>query len=112
VQLLADWLCFVALTSQGLDVVPANLCSRLFGAALGFWLNGRITFAAPGSRHLGPRQATKYMIAWCVMTLLSTSLVWLLEHWFGLTGARLGKPWVDAGLAALGFLLSKFWIYR
>lgn len=45
-QLLVDWALFVALTALGVAAAPANLASRVGGALLGFWLNGRVTFAS------------------------------------------------------------------
>ena len=48
-QLAAEWACFVATTALGLAVVPANLFGRVAAAGLGFWLNGRYTFVAPGA---------------------------------------------------------------
>lgn len=112
-QLLADWLCFVALTFVNVDVVPANLISRVVGAALGFWLNGRHTFADAQSRpSLGRRQAIRFAIGWLLTAILSTTAVWLLERFAGLEWARTGKFFVDSGLALFGFVLSKYWIFR
>lgn len=111
-QLCADWACFVALTWLGIELVPANVCARILGAVLGFWLNGRFTFAEGRRGHLGPAQASRFVVSWLVMALLSTMGVWLVGHAFDIAGARLAKPFIDAGLAGLGFLASKFWIYR
>lgn len=110
-QLLVDWCCFVLLTMLKMDVVPANICGRVVGAALGFWLNGKLTFRHTGSR-MGPRQAGKFLLSWLTMTGLSTSAVWGIGATVGIGGARIAKPFVDALLAAMGFLASKFWIYR
>src|SRR5690606_8590592 len=52
-QLLVDWALFVAATALGLHAVPANLLGRISGAALGFWLNGRYTFACEDGARLG-----------------------------------------------------------
>jgi putative flippase GtrA len=112
VQLCVDWACFVTLTWLGLAVIPANLCGRITGAAIGFVLNGRHTFAESGRNNLGRAQATKFILFWCVMSLLSTYAVWLAEQIFGLDGARAAKPVIDAALAGLGFISSKLWIYR
>lgn len=43
-QLLLDWLVFVAATAAGLPPVPGNPLGRSSGALLGFWLNSRYTF--------------------------------------------------------------------
>ena len=37
-QLLLDWLVFVAATAAGLPAIPGNLLGRTSGALLGFWL--------------------------------------------------------------------------
>lgn len=112
IQLCADWGAFVALTWAGMGVVPANLCARVCGAVLGFWLNGRFTFAASSRGRLNAAHATKFLAFWLLMSLFSTGGVWLVEQAAGLNGARLAKPFIDAALAGLGFLASKFWIYR
>lgn len=112
-QLLADWLCFVALTFAGMDVVPANVIGRIIGAVLGFWLNGRHTFADSQSRpSLGHRQALRFAAGWLLTAVLSTAAVWLMDHFVGLSWARTGKFFVDGALALLGFVLSKYWIFR
>lgn len=112
IQLLADWLCFVLLTWSGMDVVPANLCGRVFGACLGFWLNGQHTFANAGQPSLGRRQAIRFVIAWILTAVLSTAAVWLVDHFAGLRWAQAGKLGIDGAIALLGFLLSKYWIFR
>jgi putative flippase GtrA len=112
-QLLADWLCFVALTSLGLAVVPANVMGRVAGAVLGYWLNGRVTFARRGgSPALGPLPLLKFIASWLIAAALSTFGVWALDKSFGLQGAWLGKLALDGMLAGIGFMLSKYWIYR
>ena len=113
IQLLSDWLCFVALTFVGVDVVSANLISRVAGAVLGFWLNGRHTFADAQSRpSLGRKQAVRFVTGWLLSAILSTAAVWLLDGVAGLGWARTGKLFVDSALAVLGFVLSKYWIFR
>ena len=112
VQLLLDWACFVLLTFAGVPVVSANLVGRIAGASVGFWLNGRHTFAGPGRPPLGRRQALRFVLFWLAMTAASTGAVQLLDAQQGLQAAWLGKPLVDGLLAALGFFASKYWIYR
>ena len=113
VQLLADWLCFVALTWIGMDVVPANLSGRVVGAILGFWLNGRHTFISDsGKPTLGRRHAVRFIIGWLLTAALSTAAVWLTDHVAGLGWARVCKLGIDGALAIFGFLLSKYWIFR
>lgn len=112
-QLLLDWACFVALTALGVAVLPANLVGRVAGASLGFWANGRFTFAKPGEPpRLGRRRLLRYVLFWLAMSALSTLAVMGLDQLHGLHAAWLGKPLVDALLAAMGFLAAKYWIYR
>ncbi|GGA66919.1 membrane protein [Arenimonas soli] len=112
-QLLLDWACFVALTALGVAVLPANLVGRVAGASLGFWANGRFTFARPGEApRLGRRRLLRFVLFWLAMTALSTLAVMGLDQAHSLQAAWLGKPLVDAVLAALGFLAAKYWIYR
>ncbi len=111
-QLLADWLLFVVLTGLGLGVVPGNVLARVAGASLGFWLNGRYTFARDGQARLGARALGRFLTLWLVTTAASTLAVHLLDQAQGLHAAWLGKPLVDAALAAAGFLASRYWVYR
>jgi len=36
----------------------------------------------------------------------------IIEQWQGLKVTWLAKPAVDAGLAAVGFVLSRYWIFK
>jgi len=94
-----------------LSLEAANLCGRVAGASLGFWLNGRITFAGPGHA-LGPTQFRRFLLMWAGTTVLSTGLMIVAKHLLGLHGAWLAKPLIEIALAALGFVLSRRWVYR
>ena len=48
VQVVLDWAVFVSLTAAGVPLVAGNLAGRLGGASVGYWLNGRHTFAGDG----------------------------------------------------------------
>ena len=109
--IVLDWMVFVALTALGLPPFPANIAGRIAGALVGFWANGRITFATGGAR-LGRRRFGRYLILWSVLTLLSTVLVTGLADDLSLQAAWLAKPVVEAGLAALSFFISRHWVYR
>ncbi len=112
-QLAAEWACFVATTALGLAVVPANLFGRVAAAGLGFWLNGRYTFVAPGATaRLEARQFLRYAGVWTGSATASTLAVWALAHAQGLQAAWIGKALVDVMLAGASFLLAKHWIYR
>lgn len=113
IQLLVDWLCFVLLTWLGMPVVPSNLSGRVLGATLGFTLNGHYTFAKKGAKPpVGYIQMLRFVIAWTIMAVLSTAAVAGLAHSNWLWVAWLGKPFVDGALAVLGFVLSKYWIFK
>lgn len=111
-QLLLDWFSFVALSSIGMFTVPANLVGRVSGAVLGFWLNGLLTFRDQSGSRLGWLRLRRFMISWGVMTALSTAGVYWIDHLAGLQWAWVAKPVLDSALAALGFLVSRFWIYK
>ena len=70
-QLLVDWAVFVMLSATGLAVEPANVAGRISGAALGFWLNGRFTFAGEDTA-VGRRQLARFLAMWLVTTAMST----------------------------------------
>lgn len=111
-QVLADWAAFVALTAAGLDVVTSNVAARAAGASLGFWLNGKITFAQGGEQRLGGHRFARYLLAWVAFTLLSTWLIASVASQFSLQYAWLAKPVVEGALALLSFLTARYWIYR
>lgn len=110
--IVLDWAVFVVLTALGVVPVPANIAGRVAGALVGFWANGRITFSVPGSPRLGRRRFVRYLVLWLTLTLLSTVSVTLLASRLSLEVAWLAKPVVEAGLAALSFLVSRQWVYR
>lgn len=111
-QLVLDWACFVLMTAAGVAVVPANLAGRVAGASLGFWLNGRYTFAREGQPTLARRHALRFAAFWLATTAASTLAVQAIDAREGLQAAWLLKPLVEALLAALGFLAARHWIYR
>lgn len=107
-----DWLIFVALSSTGIATSRANIAGRIAGAALGFWLNGRWTFARGGVASLGSTHLARFVLFWLVTTVLSTLVVAQVGVQAGLKWAWLVKPFVDGLLAVLGFVVSKHWVYR
>lgn len=111
-QLLLDWAIFVAATALGMPAAPGNLLGRACGALLGFWLNGRITFADSGQQRLGWKRFGRFLALWLAMTVVSTWLVAAVAHGLGLQLAWLAKPVVEGGLAALSFFLLRHVVYR
>ncbi|MBN5125073.1 GtrA family protein [Stenotrophomonas maltophilia] len=114
VQLLVDWLVFVAATALGMPVAPANIAGRLGGMLLGFWLNGRYTFAdaEAGTRKLGWKRFARFFGLWLLLTAASTLLVSLVDQALGLQYTWLAKPLVEGGLACVSFLLMRYVVYR
>lgn len=111
-QLVLDWSLFVVLTASGLSAAPANLASRTAAAVLGFWLNGRYTFADSQGSRLGWRRFARFWALWIVMTVLSTVLVAAVEVHLGLRWAWLAKPVVEVVLAVANFFLLRRLVYR
>ncbi|MDB6164326.1 MAG: hypothetical protein JWL98_1758 [Xanthomonadaceae bacterium] len=111
VQWLVDWGVLVGLTHLGMGVAPANVAGRIAGALLGYWLNGKVTFA--GDEHeIGPSQLRRYIMMWLATTAVSTWSLGAIDHWAGLQWAWLAKPGVEAILGVVGFVLSRHWVYR
>lgn len=111
-QLLLDWCVFVTITALGMAVVPGNVTGRASGMMLGFWLNGRYTFAEAGQQRLGWKRFARFITLWAVVTTLSTLLVRAADHALGLQYAWLAKPLVEGGLAGLSFLLMRRLVFR
>lgn len=111
VQWLVDWGVMVGLSHLGMLIEPANVAGRISGAALGYWLNGRITFA--GEEHeLGPVQLQRFILMWVFTTAASTWAMGSIDALFGLKWAWLAKPGVELLLGVIGFALSRHWVYR
>ncbi|HRN61457.1 MAG TPA: GtrA family protein [Luteimonas sp.] len=111
-QLLLDWLVFVALSALGLPVAASNVAGRVAGAMLGFWLNGRVTFARDGRARLGWRRFLRFVAVWLALTLASTLLVGWIAAQLGLQQAWLAKPLVEGALAVVAFFLWRHVVYR
>lgn len=111
-QLLLDWSVFVAASHLGVPIAPSNLFGRISGALLGFWLNGRITFASEDDARLGWHRFGRFMLMWIGLTLLSTWLVTLCADALGLRMAWLAKPLVEGALSLLSFFLWRHVVYR
>lgn len=111
IQWLLDWGVMVGLSHLGLAVELANIAGRISGALLGFWLNGRITFAGDDTR-IGRRQFGRFLMMWLLMTLISTWAIGAIDDAVGLKWTWLAKPGVELVLGGAGFLLSRYWVYR
>jgi putative flippase GtrA len=111
-QLGIDWLVFVGLTAAGVAVPFANVSSRLIAAFAGYAFNGLFTFRRDDTPVLGKKAFRRYCVLWCALTLISTMLVYLVEHRLSLKLSWIAKPIVEATLAIVSFLTMKSWVYR
>ena len=111
-QVLLDWAVFVGLTAAGLPLVAGNLAGRLSGASIGYWLNGRHTFASDGRARLGGAHLRRFVVAWLLLTALSTLLLSGVAQRYDLRAAWLAKPAVEALIAGLGFVVWREWVFR
>ena len=112
VQLALDWALFVAASAVGVPVAASNLLGRIGGMLLGFWLNGRHTFAEQGQHRLGWARFGRFLALWAVLTVVSTLLVSFVAARLGLAHAWLAKPLVEGGLAAVSFQLMRRLVFR
>ncbi|HST44153.1 MAG TPA: GtrA family protein [Luteimonas sp.] len=111
VQWLLDWGVMVALSHAGLHLGTANVAGRISGALLGFWLNGKITFA--GDEHeVGRTQLVRFLLMWVVLTGISTVAIQSIDDVLGRKWAWLAKPLVELALGFIGFVGSRQWVYR
>lgn len=111
VQWLLDWAVMVGLSHHGMSVEAANIVGRISGALLGFWLNGRITFAGDDT-FVGRRQLLRFLLMWLLTTAISTWSLGAINQFAGLKWTWLAKPGVEIVLGGIGFLLSRHWVYR
>ncbi|HET6435948.1 MAG TPA: GtrA family protein [Xanthomonadaceae bacterium] len=109
-QWLVDWGVMVLL-SQWMAVEPANIAGRVCGALLGYWLNGKLTFAGEDTA-IGRTQLTRFVLMWLGTTAISTWSMGAIDDHLGLAWARWAKPAVEFGLGVVGFVLSRHWVYK
>ena len=111
VQWLVDWGVMVALTHYGMQVEAGNVMGRVSGALLGYWLNGKLTFAGDDTA-LGRTQLARFVLMWLGTTMASTWALGAIDDAVGLKWAWLAKPGVELVLGAIGFFLSRHWVYK
>lgn len=110
-QWIVDWMVTVLLSQGGMHLEVANIVGRVCGAMLGFWLNGRITFASHNIA-LGRKQLLRFLLVWLMLTLISTVAIGTVGRQANLQAAWLAKPVIEAILAVFSFFISRHWIYR
>ncbi|MDQ3040519.1 MAG: GtrA family protein, partial [Pseudomonadota bacterium] len=86
VQWLLDWGVMVGLSHLGMLVEPANIAGRIAGASLGYWLNGKLTFAGDDTA-VGRKQLARFLLMWAFTTVLSTWAMGHIDDMFGLKWA-------------------------
>lgn len=111
IQWLVDWGVMVGLSHLGMAVEPANIVGRISGALLGYWLNGKLTFAGDDTA-VGRTQLRRFVMMWLCTTAISTWSMGAIDDYLGLTWAWLAKPGVELVLGVIGFLLSRHWVYK
>ena len=110
-QWLVEYGLMLALSEWVMPVAPANVIGRICGAMLGFWLNGKWTFAGDDT-HVGRHAAMRFIAMWIALTILNTWIFAFLDDQFGLRTAQLLKPGADLVSGGIGFLLSRHWVYN
>lgn len=110
--IMVDSAVYVALTGLGMPTALANPLARIAGAALGYVLNGRITFAGVEGPVLGRGVLLRFIVAWLLLTLASTVALDQIAARAGLHRAWWCKPLVEAMLAVVSFFVSRHWVYR
>ena len=114
VQFLVDWGVMVMLSDPKLGwmgVEEANIGGRIAGAILGFFINGMLTFKAEHTK-VGRKQFAKFVLMWLLCTVISTTMIHYVDDHFGLAVAQKAKPLVELLTGAIGFLLSRHWVYH
>lgn len=111
VQWLVEYGLMLALSEWVMPVEPANVIGRIAGACLGFWLNGKWTFASDDT-HVGRHAAMRFVLMWIALTVFNTWVIAFIDDQLGLRMAQLLKPGVDLLSGSIGFLLSRHWVYR
>jgi putative flippase GtrA len=106
VQWLVDWGVMVLLSHWGMVVELANILGRVAGALLGYWLNGKFTFAADHTQ-VGRKQLVRFILMWLCTTTVSTLSMGAIDEHFGLQWAWLAKGGVEFVLGGVGFVLSR-----
>lgn len=110
IQWLLEYGVMVALSAWIVPVAQANIIGRVLGASLGFWLNGRFTFAGE-DRALSHAALMRFVLMFIALTLLNTWLVSWVHAQSSLRTTWAVKPALDAITGTLGFVLSRHWVY-
>ena len=110
-QWLVEYALMLALSEWVMAVAPANVIGRVCGAVLGFWLNGKFTFAGDET-HVGRVALMRFVLMWLALTAFNTWMVHAIDVHAGLRMAQMLKPLADLACGAIGFVLSRHWVYK
>ena len=110
-QVALDSGTYILLTTLGLSTPPSNVCGRIAGALLGFWLNGTLTFAHHQQPRL-PRRLLRYVLLWIVLTTVSTLALSVIGAQAGLHQTWWAKPLIESALGMTSFLVCRHWVYQ
>ncbi len=114
-QYLLDASLFAILLGSGVAVVPANVLARGSAAALGFLANRYFTFSKKSDTFTSfSGSLLRFLAMWLTLTAISTGLMLAVSHtWAGDFNIQIiAKLLVEAALAIVSFLFSKYWVFR
>jgi len=114
-QYLLDAALFGILITNGLGTIPANVSSRATAAVTGFLLNRYVTFSRRDDTvQLFSASLVRFVLLWVCMTVLSTGLIESLGRIAGDSETQriIYKLGVEAILAVVSFLVSRYWVFR
>lgn len=108
---LADLLTFAVIAHLAPSAyLWANLLGKSTGAALGFVLHKRFTFAG-GQRDRTDRQAASYALLLMFNLALSSALLWVAVEQLGIRDLP-ARILVDGVVILISFLGMRLWVYR
>lgn len=114
-QYVLDASLFGVLLGFGLAVPAANVLSRASAAVGGFLANRYLTFAKRSDTvaHF-TGSLLRFVTLWLTMTFISTGLIMAVSHYWGAEWSIqvAGKLLIEAVLAVISFLISKYWVFR
>ncbi len=110
VQWLLDWGVLVGLSHLGLPVHQANVAGRITARC---WASGSTGASlSPAKARRWGAQFMRFLAMWVTLTWVSTEAIGTVDDYLGLEWAWLAKPAVEVALGGVGFLLSRYWVYR
>lgn len=115
VQYLLDLIVFALMYVMTGDLVIGNMCGRLSGTVVGFFINRRFTFQAAEGPLLHGGTVLRYCTTWLGATALSTACLKGIELWLSAENYLVmlfAKGVVEIGMFFVGFFALKRWVFR